>query len=251
MELDLTQEERAIYEWQMWVTDFGESGQRRLKGASVLITRCGGLGSVVAYELAAAGVGRIVLAHGGQVKPSDLNRQILMTHDWIGRPRVDCAKKRLLELNPRLKVETHQQNVNHVNAAALVADVDLVVDCTPLFDERMLLNRYAVQYERPLVECAMYDLEAHVYTVIPGCTPCVSCLFPEKPPMWTRQFPVFGAVSGMVACMAAMEAIKVIAGMGELLMGRMITADLRSMKFRELQLRRRPDCEICSHLFPN
>src|SRR5687768_14055030 len=112
----LTGEERAVYEWQMWVDGFGEAGQEALKGASVLISRCGGLGGVVAYELAAAGVGRLVLAHGGNVKPTDLNRQILMTHDWIGKPRVECAARRLRELNPRLVVEAIPENVSGGNA---------------------------------------------------------------------------------------------------------------------------------------
>ena len=91
----LTDEEKAVYEWQIWVPEFGDEGQEKLKGASVLISRVGGLGSVVAYELAAAGVGRLVLAHGGNVKPSDLNRQLLMTHDWLGKPRVESAARRL------------------------------------------------------------------------------------------------------------------------------------------------------------
>ena len=94
----LTDEERAVYEWQIWVPGFGEAGQEALKGASVLVSRCGGLGSVVAYELAAAGVGKLVLAHGGSVKPSDLNRQLLMTHAWLGKPRVESAARRLAEL---------------------------------------------------------------------------------------------------------------------------------------------------------
>src|SRR5690554_1834671 len=97
--LPLTDEERAVYEWQIWVDDFREAGQEALKGASVLISRVGGLGGVVAYELAAAGVGRLVLAHAGNVKPSDLNRQLLMTHDWLGKPRVESAARRLKELN--------------------------------------------------------------------------------------------------------------------------------------------------------
>ena len=96
----LTDEERAVYEWQMWVPEFGEEGQEKLKGASVLISRIGGLGGVVAYELAAAGVGRLVLAHAGDVKPSDLNRQLLMTHDGLGKSRVESAARRLRELNP-------------------------------------------------------------------------------------------------------------------------------------------------------
>ncbi len=101
----LTDQEKAVYQWQMWVPEFGEEGQRRLKAASVLVTRCGGLGCVVAYELAAAGIGKLILAHRGNVKPSDLNRQLLMTHDWLGKPRVESARRRLLELNPRVEID--------------------------------------------------------------------------------------------------------------------------------------------------
>lgn len=241
----LTAEERATYEWQMWVPEFGEAGQEKLKDAAVLVSRCGGLGSVVAYELAAAGVGKLILAHGGNVKHSDLNRQLLMTHDWLGKPRVESAKRRLLDLNPRLELVTIDQNINEENAAGLVEQADVIVDGAPLFEERFLMNREAVRQQKPLVECAMYDLEAHIYTVIPGETACVACLFPHKPPQWKREFPVFGAVSGMVACMGAMEAIKLIAGIGTPLANRMLMADLRNMQFRELAISRRDDCEIC------
>jgi molybdopterin/thiamine biosynthesis adenylyltransferase len=241
----LTAEEKATYEWQIWVPDFGAAGQEKLKDAAVLVSRCGGLGSVVAYELAAAGVGKLVVAHGGNVKHSDLNRQLLMTHDWLGKPRVESAKRRLLELNPRLEVEAVASNMNEENAARLVAQVDVIVDCAPLFEERFLMNREAVRQNKPLVECAMYDLEAHVYTVIPGETACVSCIYPNKPPAWKREFPVFGAVSGMVACLGAMEAIKLIAGVGQPLADRLVTADLRDMTFRTLKLRRNPNCRVC------
>lgn len=241
----LTDEEKATYEWQIWVPDFGETGQEKLKDASVLVSRCGGLGSVVAYELAAAGVGKLVLAHGGNVKHSDLNRQLLMTHDWLGKPRVESAKRRLLELNPRLEIQTVDSNVNDDNAAELVEQVDAVVDCAPLFEERFAMNREAVRQNKPIIECAMYDLEAHIYTVVPGESACVACLFPQKPPAWKREFPVFGAVSGMVACLGAMECIKLLAQFGDALTGRMLTFDLRTMKTREMAISRRADCEIC------
>lgn len=124
----LTAEEHSIYEWQMWVPDFGAAGQQKLKNASVMISRVGGVGSVVAYELAAAGVGKLVLAHAGNVKPSDLNRQLLMTHDWIGKPRIESIRRRLLELNPRLEIVAVGENVSPENAASLVAQCDVVVD---------------------------------------------------------------------------------------------------------------------------
>ena len=244
----LSEEERATYEWQMWVPDFGEQGQEKLKGASVMVSRVGGVGSVVAYELAAAGVGKLVLAHAGNVKPSDLNRQLLMTHDWIGKPRIESIRRRLLELNPRLEIVAVGENVGPSNAADLVAQCDLVVDCAPLFPERFAMNDQAVLQNKPMVECAMFELEAHITTILPGRSPCLRCLFPQEPPTWKRQFPVFGAVSGTVACMAAMEAIKTIAGIGDPLSGRLLKMDLRDMRFHRLSVSRRSDCEICGHL---
>src|SRR5262249_18504900 len=154
--------ERAIYEWQMWVADFGEAGQRKLKGASVLISRIGGVGGTVAYFLAAAGIGKLVIAHAGNIKPSDLNRQILMTHDGLGSLRVESATERLRELNPRMEVVPVAENVGEDNAARLVGQVDLVADCAPLFTERLLLNREAVRQKKPLVESAMFELEAQL-----------------------------------------------------------------------------------------
>ena len=247
----LTDEERAVYEWQMWTPDFGEAGQERLKGASVLISRCGGLGSVVAYELAAAGVGRLVIAHAGNVKPSDLNRQLLMTHAGLGKSRVELAARRLRELNPRLEVVPVDENLNDNNAERLVGEVDLIVDCAPLFEERFLMNREAVRQGKTMVECAMYELEANITTIWPGRTPCLSCLFPEPPPTWKREFPVFGAVSGSVGCMGAMEAIKVLAGFGDPLYGKLLTYDLRTMQFSKLAIRRDPDCAVCGTVTPS
>ncbi len=241
----VTDTERAVYEWQLDVPGFGEAGQQKLKDASVLISRVGGLGSVVAYELAAAGVGRLILAHAGNIKPSDLNRQLLMTHDALGTSRVQSAERRLKALNPRLVIEAVPENVSDVNVARLVGEADLVVDCAPLFEERFAMNREAVAQGKPLVECAMYELQAQLTTVLPGQTPCLACLHPEAPPAWKRRFPVFGAVSGAVGCLGAMEAIKVLSGLGEPLAGRLLTMDLRDMRFRTMTIKPRPDCPVC------
>ena len=241
----LTDIERQVYEWQMWVEGFGEEGQRRLKGASVLVSRCGGVGGAVALELAAAGIGKIILAHAGNLKPSDLNRQILMTHDWLGRPRVECAAQRLRALNPRLEVVAVAENVSEANVARLVGQADVVVDCAPLFEERFLMNREAVRQGKPMVECAMYELEAQITTIVSPQTPCLACMYLEPPPDWRREFPVFGAVSGMVGCLGAMEAIKLLTGLGEPLQGRLLACDLRTMSFRSVKTMRRLDCPVC------
>jgi molybdopterin/thiamine biosynthesis adenylyltransferase len=241
----LTDDERAVYEWQMWVPGVGEEGQRKLKAASVLVTRVGGLGGQVAYQLAAAGVGRLVLAHAGNVKPSDLNRQLLMTHAALGTSRVECAARRLKELNPRLEIVAVRENVSPENAARLVNSADIVVDCAPLFTERLLLNEQAVKQNKSLVECAMYELTAQVTTIVPGRTACLACRTPELPENWSRQFPVFGAVSGLAGCLGAVEVIKLICGIGEPLFDRLLTIDLREMRLHTIQTKRNENCVVC------
>lgn len=243
---DLTAEERATYEWQMWTPDFGEAGQQKLKQASVLISRVGGVGGAVAYALAAAGVGRLVLAHAGNIKHSDLNRQMLMTHAGLGASRVESAARRLRELNPHIEIEAVPENIDESNAARLVGSVDLAIGCAPRFEERLLMNREAVRQQRPLIDCAMYEFAAQLTTLKPGATPCLACLYPSPPVAWKRQFPVFGAVSSAIGSLAAVEAIKLLAGIGELLLGRMLIADLGSMHFRVANITRRADCAVCA-----
>jgi molybdopterin/thiamine biosynthesis adenylyltransferase len=242
----LSAADRARYEWQMWTPGFGEPGQEKLKGASVLVSRCGGLGGVVAYELAAAGIGRLSIAHGGKLTPSDLNRQLLMTTAGIDKPRIESACRRLAELNPTIEIVGEAANISEDNAARLVSGVDVVVSAAPLFCERFLMNREAVRQGKVMVDAAMYDTTATVTTIIPGRTPCLACLYPEDPPAWRRQFPVFGATSGTVACIAALEAIKVIAGFGTLLAGELLTIDLANLSFRKLKVRRNPACPVCA-----
>jgi molybdopterin/thiamine biosynthesis adenylyltransferase len=170
-----------------------------------------------------------------------------MTHAGLGQRRVEVARRRLLELNPRLKIDAFAENLHGGNADDLVAQADVVVDCAPLFEERFAMNEAAVKHGIPVVECAMYDMEIQLFTVIPGQTACLRCLYSQSPPTWKREFPVFGAVSGSVACLGAVEAIKLIAGVGAPLAGQMLSADLRTMEFRRIQLRRRPDCSVCGH----
>lgn len=243
--MGLSDAERAVYEWQLDVPGFGEAGQQRLKGATVLVSRVGGLGGAVAYNLAAAGVGHLILAHAGTIRPADLNRQLLMTHAGLGQSRVESAARRLAELNPAVHITPVAENVSDANAEHLVGKVDLVVDAAPLFAERFALNRAAVRLGRPMVECAVYELQVQMTTILPGRTPCLACLYPEDPPAWRRRFPVFGAVSGAAGGLAAMEAIKVLSNLGEPLAGRLLMMDLRSMMSQCITLARRPDCPVC------
>jgi molybdopterin/thiamine biosynthesis adenylyltransferase len=233
---ELTPEELETYAWQFDVRDFGEAGQRRLKGSSVLISRVGGLGSVVAYELAAAGVGRLILAHAGDVRPSDLNRQLLMTHDWIGKPRIESAVRRLKELNPRLEIVAAAENITPENADRLVGMADCVVDAAPMFQERLAMNDAAQRRGIPVVEAAMYELEATLTVIHPPQTRKFRELVSDVPPGWKRRFPVMGAVSGTVGCMAAMETIKLLGDFGQPLKNRLVRVDLRTMRFETVRL---------------
>jgi molybdopterin/thiamine biosynthesis adenylyltransferase len=243
---DLNADEESIYAWQTSVRGFGVEGQRRLKGATVLISRVGGLGSLVALELAAAGVGRLVLAHGGMLKPSDLNRQILQSPDRIGRPRIEGIVDRLKAFNPRMEIVALPHHLDTPERATEAArHADLIVDAAPLFHERMAMNASSQALGLPLVECAMYDTSASLTTFIPGRTGCLRCLYPEEPHGWTRRFPVFGAVSGAVGCLGAMEAIKVLAGFGEPLAGVLLTLELRDMSMHRHRYARNPRCACC------
>ena len=242
---ELTDAEREVYSWQTTVAGFGEEGQRKLKAATVMVSRIGGVGGLVAYELAAAGVGRLVLAHAGALKPSDLNRQLLMRHDALGQARIATAVETLTALNPRLEIVAVPENVSEANAAGLVGQADVVVDCAPLFEERFAMNDACVRLSKPMVECAMYETAAQITTFAPGQTGCLRCLYPEAPDDWRRRFPVIGAVSGAVGCLGAMEVIKIVAGLGEPLYNRLLTCDLRAMSFNTVRLRPRTDCPVC------
>jgi molybdopterin-synthase adenylyltransferase len=242
---DLTADERLRYQWQLWVRDFGEQGQRRLKAATVLVSRIGGVGGTIAMQLAAAGIGRLVLAHAGNLRLDDLNRQLLMTADDIGKPRIDSAVRTLQALNPHVQIETVAENISEQNATALIERCDVVASAAPLFSERLLMNREAVRQRKPLVDGAMYDLEGRLTSIVPGQTPCLACLYPETPPNWKREFPVISPIASTVGCLAAMEVIKLLTGLGQSLTGKLLTFDLRDMSFHTVAISRRPNCPVC------
>jgi len=247
----LSPEERDRYTWQLWLEGLGEAGQQKLKRASVLVSRCGGVGGTAALYLAAAGIGRLVLAHGGNLRLNDLHRQILMTHEGVNKPRLETAAATIARLNPHVVVETVPANISDSNVRELVQRVDCVVSAAPLFEERFAMNREAVRQGKVMVDAAMYDLEAHVLTIVPGRTACLSCLYETPPDYWRREFPVLGAVSGMAGCIAATEIIKHITGMGKTLAhggrgeGRMLVANLRDMDFKTVSVKRRTNCAVC------
>lgn len=232
----------------MWSPHCGEVGQLRLKNATVLVSRVGGVGGSVAMALAAAGVGRLILAHAGPLRLDDLNRQLLMKTDAIGSSRVACAAERLREINPLIDVVEVPENMTAENAERWVTQADLVIDAAPLFEERFAMNGAAVRNRKPLIECAMYDFSARIVAVLPGQTACLRCIYPEQPEHWKRQFPVFAAVSSFAGSLAATEALKLLLGTGPSLAGQILTADLLSMTFRRLPVERNEKCPDCRTL---
>ncbi|MCB1099673.1 MAG: HesA/MoeB/ThiF family protein [Verrucomicrobiae bacterium] len=241
----LTDDDRATYAWQLDVPGFGEAGQEKLRNCKALVSRVGGLGGPLAFSLAAAGVGKLILAHAGDLKPSDLNRQILMTREALGSSRATCATETLHRFKPEIEIVSVAENIAESNVAEMVASADIVFSCAPLFEERLLMNRECVRQNKPLIDSAMFNLEGQVTVVVPGKTACLACLYPEIPPHWKRRFPVIGAVSALVANIGAMEGIKHIAQFGQSNVGHMLLVDTSSMRIDRITLKRRSDCAVC------
>ncbi|MEH2154437.1 HesA/MoeB/ThiF family protein [Nostoc sp.] len=243
--MNLTPSELERYHRQMMLPNFGEAGQKRLKSATVLVTGVGGLGGTSALYLAVAGVGRLILVRGGDLRLDDMNRQVLMTNDWVGKPRVFKARETLQAINPDIQVEAVHDYVTKENVDSLVQSADIAVDCAHNFTERNLLNQACVRWQKPMVEAAMDGMEAYLTTIIPGVTPCLSCLFPEKPDWDQRGFAVLGAVSGTLACLSALEVIKLITKFSEPLLSQLLTIDLMRMEFARRNSYHDPSCLVC------
>nr|WP_277875293.1 HesA/MoeB/ThiF family protein [Alkalinema sp. FACHB-956] len=241
----MTPTEIERYRRQIMLSGFGEEAQQKLKQATVLVTGVGGLGGTAALYLAVAGVGKLVLLRGGELRLDDMNRQVLMTDDWVGQPRVFKAQKTLQSINPDIQVDAICDYVTAENVDDLVRSSDLVLDCAHNFVERDLLNAACVRWGKPMVEAAMNDMEAYLTTIVPGLTPCLSCLFPEKPDWDKRGFGVLGAVSGTLACLTALEAIKVITGFGQPLFNQLLTMDLARADFAKHRPYHDPNCPVC------
>ena len=156
----LTDLDRSIYEWQLDVPGFGDEGQEKLRRTTALVSRIGGLGGTVAFQLAAAGIGKLILVHAGNLRKDDLNRQVLMRWDGLEKSRVESASKTLATFNPNIEVEVHDANFDEGNAAELVGRADIVFSCAPLFEERFLMNRECVRLSKPMIDSAPPPLEA-------------------------------------------------------------------------------------------
>lgn len=224
----------------------GEDGQKALKEATVLVAGVGGLGGTAALYLAAAGVGRLILAHEGVIVPPDLNRQILMDTGHLGQERMSTAVARLKQLNPLVEIEGHNARIEPHTAAPWVEAADIVIDARYDFPERYALNRLCVELDTPMVEAAMYGFEISLTTVIPGLTPCLECLYPDLQPEWEPLgFPVLGATAGMAGCLAALEAVKWITGVGTTYAGVMHRFSSLDFACYSVRIARNPNCACC------
>ena len=246
--VNLTPNEIERYRRQMMLPNFGELAQQRLKSATVLVTGVGGLGGTAALYLLVAGVGRLILVRGGDLRLDDMNRQILMTDDWVGKPRVFKAQETLKAINPDVQVEAVDEYITPENVDSLVQSADIALDCPHNFTERDLLNEACVRWRKPMLEAEMDRIQPYLTTIIPGETPCLSCLFPEKPDWDRRSFAVLGAVSGTLACLTAIEAIKVITEFGQPLLSQLLTMDLTRMEFAKRHSYRVHECPVCGHI---
>jgi len=205
------------------------------------------VGGTAAMNLARAGVGRLVLAHGGTIVPEFLNRMQLAMPADLGRPCTEVFVEKLHAINPDVELVAVNEYVSESNVADLVAQADLVVDGAPLFEERYLMNREAVRQGKPLVMAAMYGMEHYMTTIVPGKTPCLVCLYPEKPEYWTdiKVFPAIGPGPVVLGTMAAMEAIKVLTGFGRPLTNVLWMFDLETTTFQRFEISRDPECPVC------
>jgi len=245
--MKLSEGELLRYDRQMRIPGFGVEGQIKLKGSTVLVAGLGGLGSPAALYLAAAGVGRLMVVDREKVELSNLNRQILHWTDDVGKTKVESALEKLKRLNPEVEVVGLVDEIGEGNVYSLVKEADVVVDGMDNFKTRFLLNEACVRLRKPFIHAAVYGLEGRLTTIIPGKGPCLKCLLPMEPSE-AGPFPVLGPTPAIMASMQAMEAVKVIVGIGEPLVGKLLVFDGESMEFMQVSVSRIEDCPVCGSL---
>jgi len=229
--------------------EVGLKGQKQLKAAKVLVVGTGGLGSPLCLYLAAAGIGSIGLVDFDVVDQSNLQRQVIYSVRDVGRPKLEAAKDRILELNPNVKVESHETRLTSENALEIIKDYDLVVDGTDNFPTRYLVNDACVLLGKVNVYGSIFRFEGQISVFDAKHGPCYRCLYPEPPPPGMvpscAEGGVLGILPGVVGTIQAVETIKTILGKGESLVGRLLLFDALNMTFRELKLKKNPNCPIC------
>jgi molybdopterin/thiamine biosynthesis adenylyltransferase/rhodanese-related sulfurtransferase len=245
----LTPDELARYSRHLILPEVGMEGQQRLKAARVLCVGTGGLGSPLAFYLAAAGIGTLGLVDFDVVDASNLQRQIIHSTKDIGRKKLDSAAEKLTALNPALKIVKHETMLTSANALDILKDYDIIADGTDNFPTRYLVNDACVLLGKPNVYGSIFRFEGQASVFATKDGPCYRCLYPEPPPPGLvpscAEGGVLGILPGLVGVMQATEVIKLILGKGETLVGRLLLIDALNMRFRELKLRKNPECPVC------
>ena len=237
--------ERELERYKRQILLFGEDGQERLKKSHIFIAGAGGLGSPVSIYLAVAGVGTITIVDRDVVELTNLNRQILHYDRDIGKKKTESAGEKLRIINPDITVNAIEADISETNASSLVGTADGIVDAMDNFDTRYLLNRVAQAKKIPLFHGAIRGLYGQATTVMPGKTPCLTCIFPKAPPK--ELFPVVGVTPGFIGMIQSTEVIKYLTGSGELLAGRLLLWDGMNARSEEIIVERNPDCDVCGH----
>lgn len=240
----LTPDELARYDRQIGPGVLSVAGQQRLKQATVLLTRVGGMGGPASLMLTMAGVGRVIIAHGGELISPDLNRQVLGSEAGVGKPRAPHFGEYLRSMNQFVEVEALDYEPDDAQAAELAARCDLIVSCPPTFTERLRLNRAAVTAGIPFIDAAQWGMTGTLTVCQPGKTACLACAYPEEPP-FEELFPVVGAISAAIGSLAALEAIKILSGCGEPMWGRMLMYDGHQGRVHQVDLTRNAACRVC------
>ncbi len=242
-------EETRRYSRHLILPEFGARGQKKLKASRVLVVGAGGLGSPAAMYLAAAGVGTLGLVDFDVVDLSNLQRQVLHGTPDVGRPKLDSATERLTALNPHVTLRAHPERLTAANALSLFEDYDLVLDGTDTFATRYLINDACVLTGKPNVSASVFRFEGQLSVFGAKEGPCYRCLYPEPPPPGLApscgEGGVLGIVPGVVGTLQATEAIKVMCGLGEPLIGRLLTFDALEMRFRQFKVKKDPACPVC------
>lgn len=237
------------YSRHIRMPEVGELGQAKLLRSRALLVGAGGLGSPAAFYLAAAGVGTLGIIDADVVDESNLQRQILHSTLDIGRKKTDSARETLKKLNPDIQVETYPVRIDSSNAREILRGYDVVLNGCDNFPTRYLINDAAFFEKKPVVDGSIFRFEGQATVYVPGKGPCYRCLFPEPPPPEMApscdEAGVFGVLPGIVGLIQATETIKLLLGLGESLVGRLLLFDALSMKFREVRVQRNPACPLC------
>jgi adenylyltransferase/sulfurtransferase len=245
----LTPDEQERYHRHLILPEVGEAGQRRLKAARVLLIGAGGLGAPAALYIAAAGIGHLGIVDDDAVELSNLQRQVLHDTRDVARAKVASAEARIRALNPHVDVATYRTRLTSPNAMALLASYDVIVECSDNFATRYLVNDACVLLGKPNVSGSVLRFEGQASVFSAGDGPCYRCLFREPPPAALVQncadSGVLGVVPGLIGVVQAAETIKLITGLGETLVGRLLLVDALRMRFRTIDLAKDPDCIAC------